>query len=69
MKRYNIWHFKKESKKYDVNIILNKSKFNIEDVIKKFTIKELIEAIGIENIEIFLRKEKLKKIKDRIKNG
>ena len=41
--------------------------FNIDDVLKKFTLEELINAIGIENVELYLRNLKLKKIKENLK--
>ena len=40
----------------------------LEQVIEKHTVGDIVEAIGIEKVETYLRSKKLKKIKDNIKN-
>ena len=59
MKEYN----------YEYSWIKNISieKISIEDVLKKFKPEELIDAIGIDKVDLILRKRKIDKIKKNIK--
>ncbi len=40
---------------------------SIKDVLKKFKPEELIDAIGVDKVELILRKRKIDKIKNNIK--
>ena len=45
------------------NEVKHNDNFTLKDVFKKFSIKEIINAIGIDKIELIIREEKIKKIK------
>lgn len=62
----NYYDFYKIKDKIDGNI-KNEIDITMNDVLNIFTDEELIEAIGLDKVEIILRKKKLEKIKLDIK--
>ena len=63
------YEYDKEDPIKDIFDKLKKEQPNItiKDVLKKFKPEELIDAIGIENVEAILRSHKINKLKNNIK--
>ena len=67
------WTEIKEKKYHTMQDILDQRKaqrtvsINIKDVLEKFTPEQLIDAIGVEKVEVILRSRKLVKIQNKLK--
>lgn len=67
MKTYNSYDYEEEHNYNWKKIISDTVDISISDVLKKFKPEELIDAIGLDKVELILRQKKISKIKQKIK--